>query len=780
VTSTDKALTAFAIVFVSSALWPNLPHVSLIIIGVLAISAAKFLSLPAHAIGAILGFVWAASMGYWYTDGQFDKRIFNQNVIVEGVISSISVFDPTDSNHDPISSLPEQVRINIKLERIGKRDAFTMPEVRISWYRPSHLPKQGQRFRFLVNLKAPNGLANPHTFHYQTWLASKNVVATGYILPSPSNQLLNAKISTRQRSIDQLSAINLSNTPWLQALSFGYRGELSDDDWELLQKSGTAHLFAISGLHVGIVFGYSLWLFSKPTALALSMAKRAQHHATKATSIIAACICLVYAYLAGFQVPVLRALLALMLWTYLLASGSHWRLLGVLLYLLVTFFILFPYAILGISFWFSFIAVMSIWLFIWRFTPKDTLSFLGKLKYTFYLQIWLSMVTLPLTLYVFHQLPLFALLANVMLVPWVSIVLVPLCLIGSILMLLQLPSRLYTPVFELADKAMELTLWVMQQTVRLADAFSIKAPSVDAATLGLCGLLIALALAPFWHSRRVMITLCLVAIIIKLQLKPLSSTKLIVFDVGQGSSSLLIFNQDNQQHHYLFDTGQSFASGFSMAESVLLPYMKKNRIVSVDNLFLSHLDNDHAGGAAAIVDSLAVLQLSSPQHHCVSDSLWSKISRADGLQFEVLWPLAAQSGHENQHSCVVKTVIQGVSILFAGDIELRSEQALVDLYAGSNKLSSDILIAPHHGSRTSSTPAFVRAVSPQYTIFTAAHPNRWGFPHKDVVARYQKAGSVILQTGKQGALEFEIHSGAITLRTYRHHQYNRWYFKAPD
>jgi competence protein ComEC len=781
-TSIDKASVAFISVFLTGALWPSLPHVSLIIVASVAIVVLYLYSLSAVALGALLGFTWVMLTGHWYLNWQIDKTVFGQNVIVEGKVTSISLpLDVKESihNNNAVNKIPKQLRFNMRLDKIGKHITYRSPEVRLNWYNPELLPEQGQRFRLLLRLKAPSGLANPYTFHYQTWLASKNIVATGAVLNSPSNILINEHRSLRQQSINMLSTLDVKNERWLQALTFGYRGELSDEDWSLLQISGTAHLFAISGLHLGIVCGYCLFILRRPLALSSALLSTRQGNIGKVSLLFALLLCVFYAYLAGFQVPVVRSLLGLILWTYLSLSSSHWRLPSVCMWLLVTFFIVFPYAILSVSFWFSFIAVLSVWLFSWRFAAPKTLTFWSGFRYTCYLQVWLTLITAPITLYIFEQLPLFALFANLILVPWVSFILVPICLLASTAMLLSLP---YKTLFELASKAMDVALLVMQQAESLNKIFvqwlvelgfdwqSISNISnLSASHMLMILIVIILWLLPFWPQRRMLMTLVGVGFFMSIGFERSTQSKLTVFDVGQGTAALL----EHQNIAWLFDTGGAYPSGFSMAESVLLPYFRQNQLSRIDKLFLSHLDNDHAGGLAVLEQNLNVTRVLSPESECVAPNQFS----AKDIHAMVLWPMTVKSGQENNHSCVLMLNIKGHRILFTGDIEREAEAKIL---RRSINLKTDILIAPHHGSKSSSTHAFVDSVSPEYVVFTAGVSNRWSFPDIQVAQRYEDIGSKALQTGKQGAITFSFDKQDISVTTYREDMYNRWYYKSPD
>ncbi|MBT1452009.1 DNA internalization-related competence protein ComEC/Rec2 [Glaciecola sp. XM2] len=772
-TSIDKAATAFISIFLTSALWPNLPDVSLIIMTIVLIVLMLIYSLSAVMLGALFGFAWAASMGHWYDSGQIDSSVFQQNVIIEGVVVSASS-PPSDIAEG--QNLAAPVRFTMRLTKIGKHTTMRSPEVRLSWHAPQFHPQQGHKYRLLVKLKAPHGAANPHSFHYQTWLASHNIVATGAVITSVSNALLNDAISLRQQSINTLDSLSLEQGRWLQALSFGYRGDLSDDDWALLQVTGTAHLFAISGMHLGIVSGYILLLLRRPVALGSYVGGLRQIHISKFTLLGACVLCVVYAYLAGFQVPVLRALISFMLLAYLTLVQAYWRLSSIFLRLLVIFFVLFPFSILSVSFWFSFLAVLSIWAFTWRYPLPKKQNVWTVFRYTAYLQIWLSLITAPITFFIFGQLPIFALFANLLLVPWVSLVLVPLCLLGSFFMLLGLP---YVWLYEFANLAMFAALKVMHGVSMLSEqAVAVfhesfphitLIPSLNSYHMLLLVIVTLLVLTPFWPQKRMLIVLFGLAFVCSLTGSRDPTSKLLVFDVGQGTSALL----KHKNTVMLFDTGPAFPSGFSMAESVLLPYFKQTGMIQIDTLFLSHLDNDHAGGLQALKDSIAINNIYTPADACVR----SKRFFQDDITADIIWPLSPQSGHENNHSCVIMLHVNGHRILFAGDIEQSVEASLV---ASEADLKADILIAPHHGSNSSSTPAFVNAVSPQYVVFTAGYANRWGHPHRDVFNRYVQQGSYTVQTGKQGAVEFALGENEVRMRTYRDDMYNRWYYKTPD
>nr|WP_277750983.1 ComEC/Rec2 family competence protein [Ningiella ruwaisensis] len=854
----------FIAVFLSSILWPKLPGVSLIVCSLLLVifvhlTPVKSLpTLSACCVGALLAFAWASSMGHWYSQWQLNDAIFHQNIIIEARVTS--VISPSLNKSEQQDSLEgiSSLRFNVELARAGKYRLYTEPEVRLSWYKPSFHIQQGQKLKLLVKLKPPSSLANPHSFNYQKWLAGKNIVASGYVINSPSNEILNASSSLRQRAINELARHSLKTTSWLSALSFGYRGDFSDDDWELLQISGTAHLFAISGLHVGVVFSFCVLLFKRPLAYLLSLFFHRQLQLNPVYFVLAAGICIIYGYLAGFEIPVVRALIAMALGVYLLVFNQHWRLISIFLHLCCLIFLFFPLSILGLSFWFSFLAVVSIWLFLWRFkaqgyATKQTLNDskndsyeqgYTRVKSAFFrfcsnfwlmikLQFWLSAVTLPLSWYAFGHIPMFGIIANLLLVPIVSMVLVPLTLIASASMLfgLDMPT-----LFIWADKIMGVCIDIMKylSAQHIASGFVVQSP--DLSVLITIAIVILLLLLPFMKWRKRMVAFGCLLIVSKTipdnmhvseslsqlalgvdkkimdknvtsKINKNAEIELIVFDVGQSSAALLInqqtssrprmsealamnlpaANSHQDENAWLFDTGSASPSGFSMAESVIYPYLKGQRVERLSRVFISHFDNDHAGGLAFLQSHIEILSTHSVRDDCIAGQRW-QMNKFVSVQ--ALWPLEQTSGDNNNDSCVLMLNVNGTKVLFAGDIEHEAETAMLSYYSSQDgdldALNADILLAPHHGSESSSTPAFVNAVSAQTVIFQSGLYNRWNFPHQKVVERYQDTAQALYETGRNGAIRIRfsvsLHAKASTddlykISSYRDDEYSRWYFK---
>lgn len=804
-TKRQKTMLGFILVFLSSALWPSLPQISLIACAIVALILVYLYSFSAISQGMLIGFIWASVCGYYYLHWQIDDSYINKNIVVVGKVLSLqapreeflriantqqmnekkapSAFSENKNEYEQ----PPSIKFNFLVKQIGTQKLFFHAKVRLSWYQPNLPIQQGDLIRLFIRLKPATGLANPDGFNYQTWLTSKNISALGYVKQSPSNQFVNQNASLRQKLVNALMSHNLANGRWIAALSYGDRRHLSQEDWSLMQQTGTAHLFAISGMHLGLVFVLVLFLSKALLFLIAVFAKaRIQNNIKPFLFLFSCAISAFYAFLAGFEVPVMRALITLILWTLLMVLSRYWRLVDVLLLLLCSFFVLFPFAILGISFWFSLLAVLAIALFVWRFSLALDAPWYDKLVHTIKLQFFLSIITLPMIALTFSSLPLLAFFANLFMIPIVTFVLVPLCLFAAIFSLLSIETY---AIYQLIDRLFELTFIVLQMfegtSVSVMGNDWQSSPIIKQAIIFIThpviiGLILLMVLPPWYRKKSiVLIVLCLFVLqqFWLIERREIDQrAEIFVMDVGQGSALIV----RDKKGTLLHDTGGSFA-GFSMANAVLLPFFTASDVQSISYLLLSHLDNDHAGGADLIQSKLRVENVLSPQKGCNRYDFHRRFRSGKGrlLSFdaEVLWPLKRVSGDENDHSCVIKLTRGNISILLTGDIEKASELALLKLYAGTNKLKSTILIAPHHGSKTSSSLDFVNAVSAKHVVFSSGANNRWGFPVAEVVRRYEATNAHIYITGKQGQIRFTLKDDSVNVSRYREDAYNRWYFK---
>ncbi|MFW8589425.1 DNA internalization-related competence protein ComEC/Rec2 [Glaciecola sp. 2405UD65-10] len=761
-------MLGFTSIFLSSALWPNLPKISLLALIILIL----FLLLRYRSLflvcGGILGLVWATLAANYYLHWQLPSKYYQQNVIVEGFVDSIVSKQSGDT---------ESSYFNFKASKVGKRELIFTPRIRVSWFKPLKELKQGQQWRLFVKLKRPVGLANKAGFNYQKWLVSQNIVATAYVKASPSNTLINNSVSYRQANIDNLLNYNLPMQKWVLALMYGERSLLEPQDWQLLQNTGTAHLFAISGMHLGIVFSVML-LVNK--GLFLARATMLSHCGIQINRkplhfILSLGVCIIYAYFAGFQIPVLRALIGLAVIALLILMGLFWRWQASILSLLSIFILLFPFAPLGMSFWFSFIAVCLIWFFMWRWPLNNRSNKVSTVwrvfAYGFALQVFLSISTIPMTALAFDSIPYISLFANIFAIPIVSLILVPLCLLCAALIAFGFQVH---GILLLIDGIFEFTVDVLSQFQRY-EALDTASYAINSVIIMLGALLALLVLLPNTKARVPLIAssiLTLFTFVILNNEKPKQGQwQLSVFDVGQGSAMVI---QSNNAY-LVYDTGPSFKGSFSMAEAVLMPYFKSKGYPPIDKLVLSHLDNDHAGGRQILLNNLSIKDVISPLDVCNAGNnfIWQ------GLSFTILWPLKSVSGEENSHSCVIKIDDGHHSVLLSGDIEKPTEQAMLAKYT-KNELNASVLLAPHHGSISSSTAPFVAAVEPEYVVFTSGFANRWGFPHSLVLKRYTNVGAYKATTGTDGQITFNFSPKGINMSRYRTDEFKRWYFKAPS
>ena len=757
------------------------------VVAVIAILCLHF-RIKTWISGAIVGFLWASSVGHWYSSWQLPNRYFNENVIVEGVVSTLQIQlnKTSEINTSEDTQVYDKNRVKsdtqksfvLKLNKIGKTVLLHSPKIRLSWFQPTLVIKQGDTVKLLVSIKRPNAIGNEHGFNRQKWLASHNIVGLGNVKPSPTNLRLNEANNLRQRMLDQLlaygSVSDLSNMRWILALTLGERSLLEPSDWKLLQTTGTAHLFAISGLHLGIVSFLFFQVAKVVLFLGVSVISRnKQFNIGPIALLVSVPFCIFYAYLSGFQVPVIRSLIALLFLAVLMFYQLYWQTWTVLLHLLICFFLLFPLSILGMSFWFSFGAIICIFFFVWRY-PTTTLSPWSTLKQTIGLQLFLSVLMLPLIALNFGALSSVSALVNLIIMPFVSLILVPLCLIVAVFMLMNF-HELNSYLLQFIDWCFE-KLMVCMQVFASGEYASIETQHINPAVWWIVLGMSVLLFLPYWpHRKKVIVTLSLTILSLSFShTSEESNWSVRVFDVGQGLGVLI-----KQNGLFLvYDTGQSFLNGSSYAESVFAPYFESvntgsSSAPSIDYLVNSHMDNDHAGGNLFIFQHYNVSQWLSPSLGCTAqdDFIWGK------LQVNVLWPIKNLSGEDNNHSCVLKVTDGKFSVLLTGDIEQEAEQALIKRHAHDGKLHSDILLAPHHGSKTSSTLSFIAAVSPQVVVISSKYKNQWGFPHPQVLDNYASVKAKVLNTAYDGEVVLSFSENQYSLKSYRNVWWSPWYMQ---
>ncbi len=692
-------------------------------------------------------------------------ELSGQDVVVEGVVSSIPqqrqygqrfefIIETSLSPGIVVSDLPSKIRLN--------------------WYRNKVELAVGQRWQLKVRLKQPHGFMNPGGFDYEGWLFRHGIRATGYVRKSDDNRYLaNAGgimyWLDRQRSYlaqqIEIALVQGQFKGMIQALAIGLRDDISQQQWDVLLKTGTNHLMAISGLHIGLVAGLAFfvmrWLWGRSGRLLLYLP------AAKAGAVAAISVALIYAALAGFSVPTQRALIMVVVFMLALISQRYRRPGdGLLLALLLVLFID-PMAVMDAGFWLSFAAVAII-----------LLGMGGRLKQQGLWWKWgrihvlIALALMPLTLLLFQKASVISPVANFVAVPIVSLLVVPLVLLA--VLLLPMTPLIANGLWQLANFFLQLIwpflTWLAalpgaQITLGLAEEWLIIPLCVGAAWL----------LAPRgWPGRWLGAVWIGVAFLLPTSRPEHGEVYFSLLDVGQGLAAVV----RTRNRVLVFDTGPKFSDSFDTGEAVVLPFLLNNGISAIDTLIISHADNDHIGGADSLVKYMPVKTLltSAMKKLTAYDALPCQKGQYwqwDGVAFEILHPGSNIGTDRNNGSCVLKVSSQGGSVLITGDIERRAETAL--LANNKAKLAADILVVPHHGSKTSSSLEFVQAVSPRWALFPVGHANRFRLPRAEVVKRYLDNGANVLLTGRQGAIEMVLDdTGVSAPSSYRYENLKYW------
>lgn len=682
---------------------------------------------------ALLGLAW----GLWYAHSQLalqlPSTIETKTITVRGSVASIP--DSKDSH----------VRFEFLIQQ-----PFTM-HVRLNWYTTQKIAV-GEQWQLTVRLKKPRGFWNVGSFDYEAWLFAQHILATGYVVESPQNQLLkndplNHLTDRLRTKFATIVTQTLQDKPYvglINALTVGVRSDITESQWQVMRGTGTNHLFAIAGLHIGFVSGMVwalmrlLWRRTGRLMLYISVPEAAAFAA-----LIAA---IIYSALAGFALPTQRAIL--MLSVFLLTSLLRQTLPAWTAWSLALFAILLvdPLVILSDSFWLSFGAVAYI---IYGISARRSS---GVWWQQWARTQWIvALGLIPLTLLFFHQTSLAGFIANAFAIPWVGFVVLPLCLSGSFISLI-FPTLGHW----LIGWSEQTIAWLWPLLEHIAQwehvqwyAYLNNPWVLFSACIGM-----VLLLAPRGFPARWLGMVWLLPLLIWKPAGPAQSGEIwfTLLDVGQGLAAVV----RTQHHTLIYDTGPKFSEHFDTGSAVIVPFLKYHQIKVIDKLIISHPDNDHIGGAHSLLEQSIVRQVltSEPEKlpqasRCIAGQHW----QWDGVNFDILYPPENLYGLDNDSSCVLRIDNGQKSILLVGDIEKRSEAYLVKNVAN---LSSTILVVPHHGSKTSSTWAFVQAVHPQYALFPVGYLNKFGFPKAEVVQRYVAIGAKIFTTVDEGAIEFKL------------------------
>ena len=618
--------------------------------------------------------------------------------------------------------------------------------MRLNWYDSDFQPQLGDRWLLQVRLRRPRTLSNQGGFDFERLALRKGYDAVGYVRSHPDNRRLTSgvqqwhsrlRLAVRERLTRALP--DGRSTAVLRAISVGDRSALRRQDWDLFAATGTSHLMAISGLHVGL----AVWFLLVPlrSAITLLSGKANARRLALLPALVAACV---YAWLSGGAVPALRATAMLLLAGSCSLALRRTQPVRVFCLALLVLFIAQPLVLLAPGFMLSFAAVAVLLCAAARINAAvggaGAVRILQTFRSVLFVQFLLFFGLLPLTLFLFDRIAWPAPLVNLLALPLFSILVLPLTLSG-----LLLPGVVGDSLLIGAWLATELLLGMLLSAEALLTwQPAIRVDEWQAVWLSLPA--IVFVLLPKACPGRTIAPLAVIAVIIHQPPKlPRGCFDIEVFDVGQG----LAVGIRTRSSTLLFDTGPAWR-GQSTAERVLPAWVRRHGIDRIDTLVVSHADLDHRGGADWVRDNSDVVRelAGEPQDTaavaCSSEQFW----RHDGVDFEILYPRHLRASGNNA-SCVLSVRAGPHAVLLTGDIEAPAERQLIR----DGRLSRyDTVVVPHHGSKTSSSMKFVQLVAPRLAIVSAAWGNRWGLPRPEVTERWRSVGAQVITTAEAGAI----------------------------
>ncbi len=707
----------------------------------------------------LCGICWAQIHASIYLKHVLPEKFAGEDIVITGYISNIPVTDET----------VQRFIVDVVEFNVDDYPAQAPERLKLSWYYGEPV-RAGETWQFYVRLKPPHGFMNPGGFDYEAWLFQNGIHATGYVRKSDVNRMLQPAGLFDDTAVRQRIAEKITSMPngsafagFVAALAVGDRSAIDPRQWDVLINTGTNHLMAISGLHIGLAAAFGYWLCRRLLPACVMQTVPAQHTAMTAAVILA----LIYAMLAGFAIPTQRALLMLVCVAGASLLRRTTRPVDVLSVALLLVLLWDPAAVMSAGFWFSFLAVAVIF---HALTGRMARS--RWLKWG-WMQLVIALALFPLSLFLFQQASLVSPLANLFMVPYVSLLVVPLILLG--LLILPVSAAASAALFGLADSLFDLVWPLLQWLSDFPYSHWLKAqPGIFMTIMALAG--VGILLAPrirYWRAAG--IVLLMPAVIWQPQPPQAGAYELNVLDVGQGLAIVV----RTRSRTLVYDTGARFSDRLDSGEAVLLPFLTHEGVEKIDLLMISHGDGDHIGGAESLLEAYPLTpvlgqgidELSTPwRESCEAGRKWSW----DGVEFTVLHPDGATYTATNNRSCVLKVEGEGGSVLIPGDIERKVETRL--LQHSRDKLAADILIAPHHGSNSSSGMGFIEAVSPEIVIFAAGYRNRYQFPKQQIVARFAVLGSKMYTSGHTGAIRILVHPqlGITAVESYRDSRRKYW------
>jgi competence protein ComEC len=714
-----------------------------------------------------VGFFWAAFCAQLRMNDWLARDLEGRDIEIVGVVAGLP------SQGERGARFEFEVESATRGERLPRR-------ILLWWYRspwteaePALLARAvhpGERWLFTVRLRRPHGNLNPNGFDYEAWLLERGIGATGYVRQRGAQRLLGHRASAldlvekAREAIRERFHAALGATPAagiLSALAVGDQRAIAAEEWRLFSRTGVTHLMSISGLHVTLVSGLLAWLVSAAWRRVPWLALRLP--ARKAAAVAAILGAFGYTLLAGFAVPAQRTcymvtVVALALWAGRIASPVRTLALALAVVLLAD-----PWAPLSAGFWLSFSAVALIF-----YVASGWIGREPRLAQWARVQWAITLGLAPAVLLLFGQVSVAGPLANAVAIPVVSVIVTPLALAAALMP---------------ADWILALAAWLVQWLLQFLESCAAlpgalwqqHAPAPWAVAVALVG--VAWVLAPRGVPGRASgLALLAPAFLLPPAAPAPGEAWITAFDVGQGLALMV----RTASRTLLYDAGPAFGPDADSGGRVLVPELRAAGAVAVDLMVLTHEDADHIGGALTVLETIRVQGLASslPQEHalnalvdtprrCVAGERWEW----DGVRFSFLHPGSGDAAvRRNNQSCVMKIESDGASMLLTGDIERQAELSLLL----DPLVKADVLLVPHHGSRTSSSREFIDAVAPRWALVAAGYRNRFGHPNAEVLERYRAAGAAVMRTDLDGAIHVVLRRAAAVVEGERARRPRYW------
>ncbi len=623
--------------------------------------------------------------------------------------------------------------------------------VRLGWYDDAPALEPCARWRLHARLKRPRGMIDPGAFDFERYALEQGIVATGYVRADAVNHAVDAAAfcidRLRARIGETISATlgDTSSAHLLRALAFGDQHAMDEHEWAVARATGIPHLIAISGLHIALFASFGVGLMRLLWKLAPRLTLRWPAPLLEAIASLACAVA--YALIAGFGLPTRRALVMIAaLLVANLARRARAPVQGLAL-AVIALLAWDPLCVLSAGFWLSFVGVA--WLLFCLGGARERRRWWRELVVA---QGVASIGLLPLGIWFFGQSSLVGPLANLVAVPAICLFILPLTVVAALLALL-LPA-LGTPLLELAGAAMQALWWLLERMAAWPGALRYF-PEPDAWALALALVGAFWLLLPRGVPARALGALLFLPLLWPAR-AALADGEFVVdlLDVGQGLAVIV----RTREHALVYDTGARFPSGFDLGDAAVVPALHALGVTGLDRIVLSHGDNDHAGGAAAVLAAFpgSPVESGEPERvpiaasQCLAGEAWSW----DGVDFRIVHPAPPLAERANDRCCVLEVLSGDSALVLPGDITAAVEPAVAAALEPAP--SALVLQVPHHGSKTSSSAALLDGVHPTLALISAGYLNRFHHPHPDVVARYRAAGATLLDTAQSGFVEIRF------------------------